>query len=81
MLNSLAMSKYTLEHVIKRTRDESEDVRKCAYNVLAKKVPFDRLSVEQRISILKAGLTDRFSINTGVFLFHTNFLFFKGIIR
>lgn len=59
VLNSIGVSKYTLEHVIKRIRDENEEVRKTAFSVISKKVPFDKLSTEQRIYLLKEGFSDR----------------------
>lgn len=59
VLENIAISKVTLPHIIERTRDSKDDVRQAAYEKLASQVPMKKLTIAQRISLLKHGLFDR----------------------
>ncbi len=59
ILSVIGISKITITDILERTRDVHEEVRKHAYTVLGMKVPVDKLSISQRIILLKEGLRDR----------------------
>ena len=49
----------TLPHILERTRDVDEHVRRAAYKFLAEKVHIKSLTISQREGVLKRGLGDR----------------------
>ena len=55
---SLDLSKRTVKDILRRTRDESESVRKMAYERL-QQVDIGALTINTRVTLLKAGITDR----------------------
>ncbi len=59
-LAALELSKYTLEKVIERVKDASEEVRKQSFSILSQRIPVDKLTKEQRNFILKEGVLDRY---------------------
>ena len=59
ILGSLAISDFTIPHVVERTRDASEDVRRVAFLALASKVPVDAISIALRATAARRGLNER----------------------
>lgn len=59
VLASLAVCDHTLEGIVSRTADVNDDVRRVAFIIISGKVPFDVLSISQRIRIVTRGLNDR----------------------
>ena len=49
----------TLKHVLRRTRDSDETVRKAAFKFIAEKVHIKSLKIPQREKVLQRGLADR----------------------
>uniref|UniRef100_A0ACD5ZVA3 Uncharacterized protein n=1 Tax=Avena sativa TaxID=4498 RepID=A0ACD5ZVA3_AVESA len=65
---SLPPSNATLESVIESTMDANESVRRAAYSVLSTKFPLQSLSIKQRTTLLRRGLSDRsVSVNNECF--------------
>lgn len=62
VLTAIGMSTFTAQHVLTRTKDVNDDVRKMTYTIFGKKVPMDKLTAEDRVTLLKDGLNDRYSI-------------------
>ncbi|XP_013389850.1 condensin complex subunit 3-like [Lingula anatina] len=59
VLQNIAASTKTLPHIIERTRDVKDTVRKLAYQVLAEKIHIRALTIAQRVKLLQDGLNDR----------------------
>ena len=59
VLANIGVTVVTLPHIIKRTRDIREDVRKYAYNAIAIKVDVKKLQIAQRVNLIEQGLQDR----------------------
>lgn len=59
VLANIGVTAVTLPHIIKRTRDVREDVRKYAYNAIAIKVDVKKLQIAQRVQLVEQGLQDR----------------------
>ena len=59
IVRCIGATRYTLPHVIKRTMDVDENVRKAAYKFIADKVHIRSLSISKREEIIRRGLTDR----------------------
>lgn len=57
-LASIQLSMSTLGEVMKRSRDADENIRVETYKMIEQKVPFKRLSTEQRIDLLRSGFAD-----------------------
>ena len=55
----IGVSKLTLIHILRRTKDVDEGVRKTAYKTLADKVHIKSLKIAQREDLLQRGLDDR----------------------
>ena len=56
---SIGATRLTLPHIIKRTRDVDEHVRKAAFKFIAEKIHIKSLTIAQREQILQGGLSDR----------------------
>ena len=59
IVRCIGATRFTLPHVIKRTLDVDENVRKAAYKFIADKVHIRSLSITKREEIVRRGLTDR----------------------
>ena len=59
ILGSLAISDFTIPHVVERTRDASEDVRRVAFLALTSKVPVASISIALRAAAVRRGLAER----------------------
>ena len=59
ILGSLAISDHTIPHVVERTRDAADDVRRVAYLALAGKVPVASVTIALRASAVRRGLAER----------------------
>ncbi len=60
VLECLNISDISLPHIIERTRDESEEIRECAFSKLGSTdIHMDRLALPQKMIILEQGLRDR----------------------
>ena len=59
ILGSLAISDHTIPHVVERTRDAADDVRRVAYLALTSKVPVGSVSIALRASAARRGLAER----------------------
>lgn len=59
IVRCIGATRLTLPHVIKRTLDVDENVRKAAYKFIADKVHIRSLSISKREEIVRRGLTDR----------------------
>ena len=57
-LNS-QLDRLTLPHILERTRDTDEHVRRAAYKFLAEKVHIKSLTIGQREGLLQRGLGER----------------------
>ena len=55
----MALCRQTLPAILERTRDVKEAVRHAAFSVISDKVPVKALTIEQRIQLLRRGLTDQ----------------------
>jgi len=60
VLSTIAISQFTLDAVLQRTRDVNEDVRKHAFVVIEHKIPVRSLTIAQRTSLVRWGLRDRY---------------------
>ncbi|KAL9657823.1 hypothetical protein ABK040_013160 [Willaertia magna] len=58
-IQRIFLSKTNLVHVIERTRDIKEDVRCAAYEKVFKSINIKKLTILQRVSLIKEGLSDR----------------------
>eukprot|EP00795_Rhopilema_esculentum_P012294 gene12295-2941_t len=61
-LQNIAVTHKTLLHILNRTRDVKNAVRKAAYEVLAEKVKIKSLTIAQRLKLLDDGLNERSAI-------------------
>ena len=59
IVRCIGATKLTLKHILERTRDIDEHVRRAAYKFLAEKVHIKSLTINQREGVLKRGLGDR----------------------
>jgi hypothetical protein len=59
VLQCVGISQYTLEDILTKSRDRSEDVRKACFAMVREKMEIEQLSVTQRALLLKDGLCDR----------------------
>ena len=59
ILGSLAISDHTIPHVVERTRDAADDVRRVAYLALTSKVPVASVTIALRASAARRGLAER----------------------
>lgn len=59
ILGSLAISDHTIPHVVERTRDAADDVRRVAYLALTSKVPVESVSIALRAAAIRRGLAER----------------------
>ena len=59
IVRCIGATKLTLPHVLERTRDTDEHVRRAAYKFIAEKVHIKSLTIGQREGVLKRGLGDR----------------------
>ena len=59
IVRCIGATKITLPHVLKRTLDVDENVRKAAYKFIADKVHIRSLTIARREEIVRRGLTDR----------------------
>ena len=69
-LSHLAISKISLPHILARTRDVKDEVRKHAIAILTEKIRMEHLTIQQRIFVLSECLNDR--------LVEICFFFFDG---
>lgn len=60
-LAHIRVSKQTVPGIIKRLRDVQDDVRKAAITLFATKVPFTKLSSQQRCTILHELMKDKYA--------------------
>ena len=58
-MRCIGATRLTLPHVIKRTLDIDENVRKVAYKFIADKVHIRSLTIAKREEIIRRGLNDR----------------------
>lgn len=58
-MRCIGATKLTLSHVLKRTLDVDENVRKAAYKFIADKVHIRSMTISKREEIVRRGLTDR----------------------
>ncbi|KAK6638424.1 hypothetical protein RUM44_008853 [Polyplax serrata] len=58
VVSSIALNKITIAHVLGRTRDVNDNVRRNAYLVFSKIKPLN-LTIKYRVTILERGLQDR----------------------
>jgi condensin complex subunit 3 len=63
IVRCIGATRVTLPHVLKRTLDVDENVRKAAYKFIADKVHIRSMTITKREEIVRRGLTDR---NEGV---------------
>ena len=56
---NLVLTSHTLDHVIRRTRDISDAVRRCTFLILSEKCTIRQLKIKQRLQLLRDGLQDR----------------------
>ena len=59
IVRCIGATRLTLPHVIKRTLDIDENVRKVAYKFIADKVHIRSLTIAKREEIIRRGLNDR----------------------
>ena len=59
IVRCIGATKLTLPHVLERTKDTDEHVRRAAYKFLAEKVHIKSLTIGQREGVLGRGLGDR----------------------
>jgi condensin complex subunit 3 len=59
IVRCIVATRLTLPHILERTRDTDEHVRRAAYKFLAEKVHIKSLTIEQREGVLGRGLGDR----------------------
>ena len=59
IVRCIGATKLTLKHILERTRDIDEHVRRAAYKFMAEKVHIKSLTISQREGVLKRGLGDR----------------------
>ncbi len=59
VIKIIGATKMTLKHVLRRTRDSDETVRKAAFKFIAEKVHIKSLKIPQREKVLQRGLADR----------------------
>ena len=59
IVRCIGATRVTLPHVLKRTLDVDEKVRKAAYKFIADKVHIKSLTISRREEIVRRGLTDR----------------------
>ena len=59
IVRCIVATRLTLPHILERTRDTDEHVRRVAYKFLAEKVHIKSLTIEQREGVLGRGLGDR----------------------
>jgi len=59
IVRCIGATRLTLPHILERTRDIDEHVRRAAYKFLAEKVHIKSLTINQREGVLKRGLGDR----------------------
>ena len=59
IVRCIGATKLTLKHILERTMDIDEHVRRAAYKFLAEKVHIKSLTIFQREGVLKRGLGDR----------------------
>ena len=59
IVRCIGATRLTLPHILERTRDVDEHVRRAAYKFLAEKVHIKSLTISQREGVLKRGLGDR----------------------
>ena len=59
VVRCIGASKLTLPHILKRTRDVDEGVRKATFKFIADKIHIKSLTIGQREQVLQRGLSDR----------------------
>ena len=59
IIKCIGATRLTLPHVVRRTLDVDERVRRLAYKFIADKIHIKSLTIAQREEIVKRGLTDR----------------------
>jgi hypothetical protein len=59
VLSHIIITKHTLPHIVARTRDVDDGVRKFAYSILGEKVKIEYLKLNQRRALIKEGLNER----------------------
>eukprot|EP01113_Clastostelium_recurvatum_P045930 TRINITY_DN7972_c0_g1_i1.p1 TRINITY_DN7972_c0_g1~~TRINITY_DN7972_c0_g1_i1.p1 ORF type:complete len:582 (-),score=130.28 TRINITY_DN7972_c0_g1_i1:93-1838(-) len=59
VIQYMAVSRVTLPHLLQRTRDTSDDVRRDAFEYMGHKVDIRSLSISQRVITIMNGLQDR----------------------
>lgn len=59
IVRCIGATRLTLPHILKRTLDVDENVRKAAYKFIADKVHIRSLTIAKREEIIRRGLTDR----------------------
>ena len=59
IVRCIGATKLTLKHILERTRDIDEHVRRAAYKFMSEKVHIKSLTISQREGVLKRGLGDR----------------------
>eukprot|EP01080_Neovahlkampfia_damariscottae_P012834 gene12834-7184_t len=59
VLMNIEITKLTLPKILERTRDVKDDVRITAFETLLSKVAMKKLTISQRVKLLKEGLNDR----------------------
>ncbi|TRY70433.1 hypothetical protein TCAL_09294 [Tigriopus californicus] len=59
VIRCIGATKVTLPHILRRTKDVDEGVRKAAFKFVADKIHMRSLTIAQREQVLQRGLTDR----------------------
>ena len=59
IIKVIGASRITLNHVLRRTKDADDAVRKAAFKFIAEKVHIKSLKISQREEVLQRGLNDR----------------------
>lgn len=62
MVSSIAFNKVTIGHVLARTRDVNDNVRRNTYLVFSK-IRVLNLTIKYRLTILERGIQDRSGVN------------------
>eukprot|EP00095_Tigriopus_kingsejongensis_P007922 maker-scaffold1210_size55525-snap-gene-0.20 protein:Tk07922 transcript:maker-scaffold1210_size55525-snap-gene-0.20-mRNA-1 annotation:"hypothetical protein CAPTEDRAFT_225765" len=59
VIRCIGATKLTLPHILRRTKDVDEGVRKAAFKFIADKIHIKSLTIAQREQVLQRGLSDR----------------------
>jgi condensin complex subunit 3 len=59
VVRCIGATRLTLPHILKRTKDVDESVRKAAFKFIADKIHIKSLTIAQREQVIQRGLSDR----------------------